>query len=903
MAGWPALRNPEALVNGDYQSSLVILSWAVGTLAAAVFLHIARAMPDFSPSQRRRWRIVGGLLMGLGIWSMHFIGMLAFKLPIAVTYHLGITVASLVPAIVASTAVLWLIEGHMGAGQPLSKAKLLTVGGIQAGGIGAMHFAGMAAMQVQPAIDYHLGALVLSLLAAFVLSTAALWVATRPLQRQFQSTLSTLSLGTAVALMHYVAMAAAHFDAATVCITSGPAIDTLFLAQAVAGCTLLIIVLTFIAFLFEHRMAQHNMLRIHDLERINEDLEARARRLADDMLSAQRRADARRDAMMETAEVNFFEVDVPSNTISFVDRFLYLGGGRRLPLNSQVFGREEWKGHIHPDDVQLAQRSMDEHIAGMTASYEAHYRIAVGLDEWRWVMARARIVEWSTARRPLRLYGTLIDVHQERINQIALDEERQMLTTGPVVMVRARWVKGVSRFVYVSANVSKLWGYEPSTLINMPSSMSLVHPDDIARLQDDFTNAMQEQTEGSLEVEVRLRMADGAYRWFRYSTMIDRQLSERKGYFIDIDARKQAELEAATQRQRLQETVLQLEAAHGEGGVLQDTGDMLHATEDIQEAFNIIKLAALRLFPGWSGWIAASRDGSNELTVGAEWGLISKHLEHHFNGRDCWGMRRGKPHAFFNLDHSVCCPHMRSIPPAELKPYICVPMAAHGETVGALHLFCEHYIPTEAQMNDVQSRASRFAETLKLALSNLKLRTSLQDQAMSDGLTGLYNRRYMDETLAHELQRARRDQRPVSLAMIDVDHFKRFNDQYGHDAGDAVLKAIASVLQESVRGYDIACRYGGEELTLILPGCEVRDAEARVEQVRRAVERMQIRHGMVDLPHVTISAGVSHANGGGAAALIRRADDALYEAKRGGRNRVVVSKANVLSAVKDSGAG
>ena len=884
-------------MNGEFQPSLVVLSWAVGTLAAAVFLHIARAMPDFSPAQRRRWRLGGGVLMGMGIWAMHFIGMLAFKLPIAITYHLGVTLASILPAVAASCVVLWMLEMHQTGGPQIKGWRLAAAGAVQAGGIGAMHFSGMAAMQVQPGISYHLGALSLSLLCAFALSTAALGVATRPVRSATQSTVATLALGTAIAAMHYVAMAAAHFAPNTVCITGTAIIDTLLLAQAVAGGTLLLIMMAFVAFMFEHRLAQQNQLRIDDLERANQELEGRARSLADEMVASQRRAEARRDAMMETAEVNFFEVDVRANTISFVDKFLFLGGGRRLPLSSQVYDRREWKKHLHPADVAGAQRGMDEYIAGMTNSYEAHYRIAVGPEDWRWVMARARTVEWTSNRRPVRLYGTLIDVHQDRLNQIALDEERQMLTTGPVVMVRVKWVKGNSRFVYVSANVIKLWGYDPDTLINMPSSMSLVHPDDAERMRDDFIKAMENKDETTLEVEVRLRMADGAYRWFRYSSMVDRQMGERKGYFIDIDARKQAELEAATQRQRLQETVLQLEAAQGEGGVLQDTGDMLHATEDLAEAFNIIKLAALRLFPGWSSWIAASRDGSNDLTVGAEWGTISKSLEMQFNGRDCWGMRRGKPHAFFNIHSSVCCPHMRTVPPAELRPYICVPMAAHGETVGALHLFCELYVPTEQQMADVQSRASRFAETLKLALSNLKLRTSLQDQAMSDGLTGLYNRRYMDEALVHELQRARRDQRPVSLAMIDVDHFKRFNDQYGHDAGDAVLKAIGGVLAENIRGYDIACRYGGEELALILPGCDVTDAEVRVQQVRLAVERMRVNSGLIELPTVTISAGVAHATGGSPASLIRRADEALYEAKRAGRNRVVVAQGAALSAV------
>ncbi|RZL10635.1 MAG: diguanylate cyclase, partial [Rubrivivax sp.] len=536
-----------------------------------------------------------------------------------------------------------------------------------------------------------------------------------------------------------------------------------------------------------------------------------------------------------------------------------------------------------------------DYINGVMPHYEAQYRMRADENEWRWVISRARVVEWTVDQRPMRVYGTLIDIHQHRLNEIALDEERQMLTTGPVVMARVRLTRDAPRFVSVSSNVATLWGYQPDTLVALPSSLDIVHPDDLLALKDDFWRAMKNEEDRPIDVELRLRMADGQYRWFRYSTLVDPSLGERKGYFIDIDARKQAELETATQRQRLQETILQLEAAHGEGGVLQDTSDMLHATEGLDEAFGIIKLSALRLFPGWSGWVAASRDGSNELKVGAQWGKTHDSLDVQFNGRDCWGMRRGKPHAFFNMGNSVCCPHLRSVPPSQLRPYLCVPMAAHGETVGALHLFCDGPEPSERQMQDAQSRASRFAETLKLALSNLKLRTSLHDQAMKDGLTGLYNRRYMDEVLAHELQRARREHKPVSLAMFDVDHFKRFNDDFGHDAGDAVLRAISAVLQESIRGYDIACRYGGEELALILPSCEVHDAAMRIEQVRSAVERMQIRHEGVDLPRVTISVGLSHATGGNPTALIRRADEALYDAKRAGRNRVVISQASVLA--------
>jgi diguanylate cyclase (GGDEF)-like protein len=181
------------------------------------------------------------------------------------------------------------------------------------------------------------------------------------------------------------------------------------------------------------------------------------------------------------------------------------------------------------------------------------------------------------------------------------------------------------------------------------------------------------------------------------------------------------------------------------------------------------------------------------------------------------------------------------------------------------------------------------------------LRASLHDQAMTDALTGLHNRRFMDECLSNELQRVRRDHGVVSLAMIDIDHFKNFNDSHGHDAGDVVLKAVAGVLLECIRGYDIACRYGGEEMALVLPGCEQGDAFLRMEQIRQAIEALEVLHDGVLMPKVTISAGVAQASGGNAETLVRWADEALYQAKRNGRNQVKVSSKTGLAVVTEHG--
>jgi diguanylate cyclase (GGDEF)-like protein len=167
----------------------------------------------------------------------------------------------------------------------------------------------------------------------------------------------------------------------------------------------------------------------------------------------------------------------------------------------------------------------------------------------------------------------------------------------------------------------------------------------------------------------------------------------------------------------------------------------------------------------------------------------------------------------------------------------------------------------------------------------------LQQQAIHDPLTGLYNRRYLDETMPRELHRAERTGQPVGVIMLDVDHFKRFNDTYGHDAGDTLLRAVGTFLQQHTRGDDIACRYGGEEFTLVLPGASLAATQQRAKELRAGIQHLGVEHQGQPLGTVTASLGIAvfHAHGTTADSLIRAADQALYHAKRGGRNRVVLA--------------
>jgi diguanylate cyclase (GGDEF)-like protein len=224
-----------------------------------------------------------------------------------------------------------------------------------------------------------------------------------------------------------------------------------------------------------------------------------------------------------------------------------------------------------------------------------------------------------------------------------------------------------------------------------------------------------------------------------------------------------------------------------------------------------------------------------------------------------------------------------------------VALTSQGEALGELQLkFGDGRMPG----SDERRLAGLLGEQLSFALGNLRLRDKLREQSVRDALTGLFNRRYFEETLEREVSRARRKSLPLAAIMVDIDHFKRVNDTFGHDAGDTVLRAVAQRMLSVLRGSDIVCRYGGEEFVLLMPDSTVAGALARAEELGESVARMRISHADRPLGRVTLSAGVAafpeHAASG--AELVARADEALYAAKESGRNRVAVSRAGGASA-------
>jgi diguanylate cyclase (GGDEF)-like protein len=220
---------------------------------------------------------------------------------------------------------------------------------------------------------------------------------------------------------------------------------------------------------------------------------------------------------------------------------------------------------------------------------------------------------------------------------------------------------------------------------------------------------------------------------------------------------------------------------------------------------------------------------------------------------------------------------------------LCAPLTASGEVLGLLHLRGRD----AAIVQSTLQLATMAADGLALNLANLRLRESLKAQSIRDPLTDLFNRRYLTETLAREFARAQRAGAPMAVMMLDVDHFKRFNDTFGHDAGDAVLRELGAFLRQSMRAEDIACRYGGEEFCLVLPQMDRDGARQRAELIRAGAARLKVKAGGRTLDPVTLSLGVAMypENGADSESLMRAADAALYLAKREGRNRVMMDPA------------
>jgi diguanylate cyclase (GGDEF)-like protein len=362
------------------------------------------------------------------------------------------------------------------------------------------------------------------------------------------------------------------------------------------------------------------------------------------------------------------------------------------------------------------------------------------------------------------------------------------------------------------------------------------------------------------------------------------ELAHEKANLTISVAERTAQLNAANDELRIQ--AAELSKRNQEITLFSKMNDFLQTSTTEAEAYSIISETVTQLFPAGSGAVFVLSASRDMLEAAAVWGPLPP-ANVIFPPNECLAHRRGQIH--LGIGHERWCPHVTN----DGHMYVCLPLLAQGEMLGILHLLAGPMTSDEADaagMAEQCKLAKILADNIGLGIANLKLRESMRNLSIRDPLTGLFNRRYMEEALTQEQHRTRRNDAQLAVIMIDIDHFKQFNDSFGHDGGDAILRALGDFLKKHVRGSDIACRYGGEEFILILSPSTAEGARQRAENIREDVGLLSVSHGNRDLGAITLSLGLAifpdQASEG--AAIVKAADVALYQAKRAGRNRVVM---------------
>jgi len=456
-----------------------------------------------------------------------------------------------------------------------------------------------------------------------------------------------------------------------------------------------------------------------------------------------------------------------------------------------------------------------------------------------------------------------------------------------------------------------------------------IHPDDLPLCLEKWGNALR--TGDPYAVEYRMRAKDGTYRWFlargnpirdatgeivkwfgtctdiedqkQNQQILEEQILERTMELADTNARLQEEIvekdRDRNQFDRQNENMMkELEKRSQRATMLAEMGELLQSCISLNELIAAALGFAPRIFPAVRGAVALLNGSRSLADVIGSWADCQLHAME-FEATSCWALRTGHPHLVVAGDSTAPCAHAAGVK----NTYLCVPILAQGETLGILHFQATDEVP-HLEASQISFKTT-FAGQLGLSIANIRLREALRTQSVRDALTGLYNRRYLEEILEREVRRATRASQSLGVLMIDLDHFKNFNDTYGHDAGDAVLRETGASLTKGIRAEDFVCRFGGEEFVVILPTANVEAACARAERLRLKMKELTVLHQGKSMGMLTISVGVAvfPEHGSSPKELMAAADAALYEAKRNGRDQIAVAAVKNAEEVAMHGAG
>ena len=549
-----------------------------------------------------------------------------------------------------------------------------------------------------------------------------------------------------------------------------------------------------------------------------------------------------------------------------------------------------WTDLVHPDDLPGFRQALARALKG-DRSYSREYRIVARDGHLSWIHERSQILCDAEGRIEY-VVGLFFDITDRKALegnlQRAERDFRHVVANIPAVTFKGYPDGTLDLF---DSKIEALTGYPREAFGPRGIKWTdLIRVEDRRSVRLTFLHALKH--DHTYVREYRIHSTGGRTIWIHERSCIvcdaDGRVEYVSGLIFDITERKELEsalAERSSELQQANDRLLlwghELEHRNTEINLLGQMGDLLQCCHTIKEAHEGFQMFGRQLFPEDSGGLFVFGEPPTTLEAVAMWGADPPR-EELIAPEDCWGLRRGRVNGRAEVEGGLHCHHV----PKGQKAFVCIPMLAHGTSMGMLHLQLASSDP--ATWDARQRLGVEVAEHLALALAKLKLQETLQNRSVRDPLTGLYNRRYLEEALLKEIKLAQRLGHSLGVLMVDLDHFKQVNDRHGHEAGDAVLREFGKVFSRQIRTGDTVCRFGGEEFLILLPDATLETAVKRAEQIRIAARETRVLVNDGVLEPITLSAGIAMfpEDGGNSERLLQAADLALYRAKKEGRDRV-----------------
>ena len=546
-------------------------------------------------------------------------------------------------------------------------------------------------------------------------------------------------------------------------------------------------------------------------------------------------------------------------------------------LNDFMSGQIKIPDLYHPDDKEMIFLEVQQ-AAKENRAYHLVHRMRHRDGNWLWIESVGKLLVDEGDTENAYITGFLLDITERKRMQDELRRLSEIARHSPASVVVTD-IHGTIE--YVNPKFEELTGYSFEESIGANTSI-LKSGLQSKEYYQELWNTILSGDEWRGEFSNKKK--NGEIYWELASiSPITNDAGEVEAFVAvkeDITERKKAEQALEEAKIALEEKVLTLEQRNREIASFSEMQTALLDCDTEEEAHRVLSEFAEQLFPGVSGSLFEV-SSKEEMTLLVEWGgMCSSAPDFPFLDQFDELLHMGETITRPFL--SEC--YIGDSDTATVRQSLCIPLFTQGALWGVFQLVL---LPGQ-HIKQTQQLAVSVAQQYLLTVENLRLREKLREQAIRDPLTGLYNRRYLEATLEREVFRAKRKKLTVGLIMLDIDHFKQFNDQYGHDVGDIVLRQIGLFLHENVRGGDVACRYGGEEFLVILPEICLEDAVERAESLRLGVEKLNKKEYRTYPGKLSISLGVAlfpqHGNSGHA--IMLAADKAMYQAKREGRNLV-----------------